>query len=157
MLVPPREPRLNYGMTKPYRHSGMIHTPIVERISKHTAVTAKLDCLIFPEGLSNELQKANAMPTFGNLNIGMPEYPKIDFIKIDVEQMEREVLRGAVGWLEVSRPVIGIELQEKDVREWVDGFLNQYGYVRLQRQFNHTPTYIYTHKDDPRPPKALMP
>jgi len=66
--------------------------------------------------------------------------PPPDIIKIDVEGMEKEVLIGAAKTLELSRPILYIEIIG-DTHE-IDVYLSRFGYERTA-VFNHTPTYRY--------------
>jgi len=61
-----------------------------------------------------------------------------DLIKIDVEGMEIDVLRGAKRTLAVHHPALYVE---GDARE-LSRFLEPYGY-ELRGTFNETPTHLY--------------
>ena len=66
---------------------------------------------------------------------------KIDLIKIDVEGMELDVLRGAEQTIVTHRPWITVEVKESANLPQFDAFLK--GYTRHPKVFNHTPTYVY--------------
>lgn len=82
----------------------------------------------------------------------------IKALKIDVEGMELEVLDGATRTIEGSEPLIYVEtsdiLAERDLMEW----MRQHGY-RFTREFNETPTRLFTRADEVRasiyPPDLL--
>jgi FkbM family methyltransferase len=57
---------------------------------------------------------------------------KVDFIKIDVEWMEMEVLRGATQLIKNSRPIIFIEIMNANTnhfKEWAEN--NQYKVIKI--------------------------
>jgi len=56
------------------------------------------------------------------------KYPNIDFIKIDVEGMEKEVLLGAEKTLSLYKPNLLIEMQDATKNKFVFNFLKNYGY-----------------------------
>jgi hypothetical protein len=58
------------------------------------------------------------------------ELAKIDFIKIDVEGFETDVLLGAAQTIERCKPVILIEVFENS-REKVNKLMEQYGYRKF--------------------------
>lgn len=66
----------------------------------------------------------------------------VALIKIDVEGMELDVLRGASQILTRDRPLLYIEANEDTQRQLIDSFLAAFGYHR-QACFNDTPTYLY--------------
>lgn len=63
----------------------------------------------------------------------------IALIKIDVEGMELEVLKGASGILSRDRPLLYVEVADQARFDAVNGFLSGFGYRAAQR-FNATPT-----------------
>lgn len=69
----------------------------------------------------------------------------IDLIKIDVEGMEVEVLRGAQATLRRCRPILLIEAATLPHLQAIDAELQPEGY-RKRRVFNDTPTYEYVHE-----------
>ena len=66
----------------------------------------------------------------------------IDMIKIDVEGMEIDVLKGAKEILRKFKPLIYIEAGNDEEFKDVSVFLSQYGYKPIVR-FNATPTYLF--------------
>jgi len=65
-----------------------------------------------------------------------------DFIKIDVEGMEPEVLSGGMRTINMFRPVISLEIDRKDSKENLIGLLSQIGYlVRLVSPPMYSPDY----------------
>ncbi|MCA1064604.1 FkbM family methyltransferase (plasmid) [Rossellomorea sp. AcN35-11] len=69
-----------------------------------------------------------------------------DFIKIDVEGYEQQVIKGASEVIRKSTPVIWIEIFEENYKE-VDGLLTEYGYIQIDRWFDN---YIYVHPKNDR-------
>ncbi|MBA0191909.1 MULTISPECIES: FkbM family methyltransferase [Pectobacterium] len=70
----------------------------------------------------------------------MPE--NISVIKIDVEGMEMEVLRGAIKTLAKYSPAIYAEAATKPEFDSINNFLLSFGYVSTKR-FNATATYLF--------------
>lgn len=64
-------------------------------------------------------------------------------IKIDVEGMEVDVLRGATRILEQYHPVIFAEAHSIEHRQEIADYLARFGYVRTGRVFNSSPTYEF--------------
>ncbi len=69
----------------------------------------------------------------------------IQLIKVDVEGMELDVLRGAQFILQNHRPQLIIEAQTQTKKHEIDLFLGQYGYESIG-QFCYTPTFHYIDK-----------
>jgi FkbM family methyltransferase len=69
---------------------------------------------------------------------------RLDFLKLDVEGMELDVLRGARAVLEQHRPVMLIEMIKSD-REAIQTFLTELGY----RQFDYGIDQLAIHESDP--------
>jgi FkbM family methyltransferase len=65
----------------------------------------------------------------------------VDVMKIDVEGMELDVLRGATRVLRESGPVIFAEAHTPELRDALEQYLQSFGYVRTGRVFNASPTY----------------
>lgn len=72
----------------------------------------------------------------------LSENHAVGLMKIDVEGMELDVLRGATQILTRDRPLLYIEASDDAQRQLIDGFLTAFGYRRHTR-FNDTPTYLY--------------
>jgi len=53
---------------------------------------------------------------------------KLDFIKVDVEGAELEVIRGATRPIEKDRPRILVECHERENAAWIDTWLDRIGY-----------------------------
>lgn len=66
----------------------------------------------------------------------------VRLIKIDVEGMHLEVLRGARSVLEKHRPQLVIEAATPEEQTVVNQFLEQFGYIPVAR-FCYTPTFHY--------------
>ena len=66
-------------------------------------------------------------------------------IKIDVEGMEADVLRGAIETIRKYVPIIYVEIFG-DTAE-VDDILAPHGYHRHDMVYNATPTYLYTNAE----------
>jgi FkbM family methyltransferase len=66
---------------------------------------------------------------------------KIDFIKIDVEKMEIDVLQGAQGIIASYRPDIYIEIMNENISEF-QKFLKKIGYI-VKKQFNYVNAINY--------------
>lgn len=66
---------------------------------------------------------------------------RVAFIKIDVEGMDLDVIRGALGLIQRDRPFISCEVATPTGREELRGLLREIGYV-IAGVYNATPTYI---------------
>jgi FkbM family methyltransferase len=66
----------------------------------------------------------------------------IALIKIDVEGMEADVLKGAWRLLKRKRPVLYVEAQTPGHYATLRRLLRPVGY-QMVRRFNHTPTYVF--------------
>jgi len=66
----------------------------------------------------------------------------IDLIKIDVEGMELDVLRGSEEVINKFKPLLYIEIQTDDEFRAIVDFLSPYGYESKLR-FNWTPTFLF--------------
>lgn len=80
--------------------------------------------------------------TLDSLNIS----DKIDFIKIDVEAMDYQVLCGAEQTIKKHKPIIEIESFDDD-RKNSDPFLKKLGY-KVAQEFRNVCEYIYVPSDD---------
>ena len=67
---------------------------------------------------------------------------RVTFVKIDVETMEMEVLKGASGVLEEHHPQLSVELITDEARAAAGEFLEGFGYQIVGR-FCATPTYHF--------------
>jgi FkbM family methyltransferase len=70
--------------------------------------------------------------------------PRLDFIKIDVEGMEAEVLRGAEAAIRAHRPSMLVEIIKSD-RPEIEGLLRGWGYHLYPMQIN----ILAVHETDP--------
>lgn len=68
---------------------------------------------------------------------------RVTCVKIDVEGLELDVLRGATGILRTHRPQLVIELASRDARVRVKQFLAEYGYEDIGQRFGWAPTYHF--------------
>jgi hypothetical protein len=66
----------------------------------------------------------------------------IKFIKLDVEGMEIEVLKGSDKILTLYKPDLFIEASTKREFEDLSDFLEKYNYKPIKK-FNATPTYLF--------------
>jgi FkbM family methyltransferase len=73
---------------------------------------------------------------------------RVDLIKIDVEGMEPDVLRGALQTLTKWHPWLLIEAATNEARAAVEEVIAPLGYTQLG-VFNATPTYLYQHPSHP--------
>jgi protein O-GlcNAc transferase len=71
----------------------------------------------------------------------------IDLIKLDVEGMELEILKGSKGILEKFKPMLYIEAHTNHDFVNISTFLKQFGYIAISR-FCATPTYLYVATDN---------
>ncbi|MFQ5490756.1 MAG: FkbM family methyltransferase, partial [Phycisphaerae bacterium] len=87
-------------------------------------------------------------------------WPKaaVTFVKIDVEGMEIDVLRGAAQLLSEARPQLSVELASHSAFEEAGSFLAELGYKHVGR-FCATPTYHFinpsVHRLRKLPPRIL--
>jgi FkbM family methyltransferase len=66
---------------------------------------------------------------------------RVDVVKIDVEGGEFDVLKGATGLLQRTRPLLYVEIMEPAL-QGVQAYLQSSGYVCWKR-FNATPTFLF--------------
>ena len=69
---------------------------------------------------------------------------RLDFLKVDVEGMELDVLRGARRTLEASKPSMIIEIYKSE-KEQILKILSELGYKYVEMGFN----VVAVHLDDP--------
>ncbi len=72
----------------------------------------------------------------------------VDLIKIDVEGMECEVLKGAGQVLERCKPVVIAEAATLEELSGIENLLRPYGYRKIQC-YNDTPTFLFRHALEP--------
>lgn len=68
------------------------------------------------------------------------DLPHIDFMKIDVEGFEYDVLKGGEQLLKSMNPIFYIEIEDKNFNK-VNALLNSYGYATTQNR--HLADYLY--------------
>jgi FkbM family methyltransferase len=66
----------------------------------------------------------------------------IKLVKLDVEGMERDVLRGMIGMLKEHQPALYVEIQDSAELATIRADLGTFGY-KLIECFNSTPTYCF--------------
>ncbi len=76
----------------------------------------------------------------------------VDLLKIDVEGMAGDVLRGANRILTENRPALFVECAEENEFEEVMSVIQPLGY-RPQRRFNATPTILFEYIENAQPQK----
>ncbi len=69
---------------------------------------------------------------------------KIDFVKIDVEGFEEEVISGGRKKIQKDKPVIFIEIFSSNFKK-INGFMEEIGYI-LKENLGRD-NYIYVNKD----------
>ncbi|MBL4941079.1 MAG: FkbM family methyltransferase [Colwellia sp.] len=70
----------------------------------------------------------------------------ISMMKVDVEGMELEVLRGAIATIQHHQPIMYVEALNIDEFFLVEDFLAKLGYIVLDT-FNASPTHLFIHID----------
>ncbi len=85
-----------------------------------------------------------AMQTVALKDIDSFNWPRVDFIKIDVEGMEADVLQGAEKTISQSKPILMIEIIKTD-KVQIEAFLNGYEYQIYPMGIN----ILAIHKSDP--------
>lgn len=73
----------------------------------------------------------------------------VDLIKIDVEGMECEVLKGARGVLERCKPLVIAEAATLEELSGIEDLLRPLGYRKVKR-YNDTPTFLFQYGFEPR-------
>lgn len=109
------------------KNIGGSHVSIIEENSKNTdsdsIIVTTIDNII--ESLENKLKSK-----------------QISFIKIDIEGMELEALKGATNLLEKHHPQLAIELISLESLSAVKAFLKNFGYIDVGK-FCSAPTYHF--------------
>ncbi|AHG65825.1 FkbM family methyltransferase [Advenella mimigardefordensis] len=98
-----------------------------------------------PENLGGQALKKGTgrikVRTLDSFGISAP----ISAIKIDVEGMELDVLKGGSKLIGAHLPMLYIEAQTKDSFLEISAYLREFGYV-YRDTFNATPTHLFIHK-----------
>ena len=84
--------------------------------------------------------------------VAQGDFEKIDFIKIDVEQFELQVLLGAVETLKKYKPSIYVEIlyRSPENKKEILPLLNDLGYIFktfINNEAGTEETYLFVHKD----------
>jgi FkbM family methyltransferase len=79
------------------------------------------------EFIGQEIDYAKAQKKVTQVTIDSLKYARVDFIKLDVEGMEEEVLGGAAETIKTCKPIIIVETIKSD-REKIARFLTSKGY-----------------------------
>lgn len=99
-----------------------------------------------PENLGGQsLQKGTGrikVRTLDSFGISVP----ISAIKIDVEGMELDVLKGGRKIIESNLPLLYVEAQTKESFIQISSYLKTLGYC-YRNTFNATPTHLFIHKE----------
>lgn len=133
------------------------YLPSFEHLSENVKLN-NFDVTLHNVGISSHKHMAKMLPVSDN-NIGMVQVREgnetqmismeillnehLDYIKIDVEHYNKEVLAGA-NMLHKINPVLSIECETKQILSQTDKIMQSYGYKMIPKlKFNHTPTYIW--------------
>lgn len=117
----------------------------LKNVECHWAALGASNCQIEVQELDPDLENNfGALP----LNIGLPgrripcyaaddifSFPRLDLIKIDVEGMEKEVIRGAVGLINKHKPMLYVENDRLENSETLMKMIDGLGYA----MYWHTP------------------
>lgn len=71
------------------------------------------------------------------------EITNLTLLKIDVEGMERKVIKGAIATISKCRPEIFIEIWDAAEKQEIEKMIFPFGYKLIER-YNHAPTYHYS-------------
>jgi len=88
--------------------------------------------------------------TTKTLDTALQEYHHNDAIallKIDVEGMELDVLKGGIQTIKANKPIIACECSTESQLKKVESLLEQLGYANV-RMMNATPTFIFVNMDN---------
>ena len=138
-------------------HSIEPYLPSFNHLSENVKLN-NFDVTLHNVGISSHKHMAKMLPVSDN-NIGMVQVREgnetqmismeillnehLDYIKIDVEHYNKEVLAGA-NMLHKINPVLSIECETKQILSQTDKIMQSYGYKMIPKlKFNHTPTYIW--------------
>lgn len=104
-----------------------------------------------PNGKQLSLSRKVSVPvlTLDKTLIDITKNKKISIIKIDVEGMEIEVLRGASQIISSSLPIISVECFKKEDLLAAENILKPYNYFVFESA-NATPTFIFASRDNNR-------
>lgn len=78
----------------------------------------------------------------------------VSMIKIDVEGMELDVLKGAISLLERDKPLLYVEARDAVEFEDLYGFISKIGYICYET-YNATPTHCFIHEEKIEKPREL--
>lgn len=92
--------------------------------------------------LSSDAKGKVEIVTIDGFFEGNLEIDNVSVIKIDVEGMEIEVLKGAIKTIMKYKPFIYAEAGDHESYVKLDEFLSSYGYIKIDR-FNATATYLF--------------
>jgi hypothetical protein len=74
-------------------------------------------------------------------------FNNVGLVKIDVEGMESNVIRGAMKFLSKFKPRLFCEALNTEAMLEIDNLVCQLGYQRTANVFNASPTYEWKHPD----------
>jgi FkbM family methyltransferase len=108
---------------------------------------------VFAEGLASEpktvtMKMDRRDETFECIALDAVVRGPVDVIKIDVEGMELDVLRGASRILSEFAPLVFAEAQDRAGLRELEDYVVQFGYQRTGRVFNASPTYEFVKVTD---------
>ncbi|MGW8629745.1 FkbM family methyltransferase, partial [Streptomyces albidoflavus] len=129
------------------KHSALEKQVVVHPFALgETTSTASFDVLN-----AGNLGSQSLRPGSGNIPVrtldSLKLRSRIDAIKIDVEGMELEVLKGGRQLLEQHKPMLYVECIAYNQFRDILLYLTQLGY-KYQETFNATPTHLFIHSSD---------
>lgn len=98
-------------------------------------------------GMTRVIKKANTGETVNIETIDGYKFDNVSLIKVDVEGMELDVLRGAKDTIRKFKPMIFVELQNVMEYNEVRSYLQNEGYIVVEK-YNATPTIMFWHQDN---------